>query len=1153
MLGQGCADRAPPIDDRPSHAFTASMPLATATILGHFEVLEPLGAGGMGEVYRARDQRLERDVALKVLAPRLLSDERSVARFAREARAASALNHPNIVTVYEIGSSEDGAFIAMEFVRGETLTYRMKTKRDLAECVELLRQCAAALVAAHDAGIIHRDIKPDNVMVRTDGFVKLLDFGLARLTSLDDAGSQTMTQPGLVIGTLRYLSPEQACGDPLTTASDIFSLGILAYQLLTGEHPFGNASEMAIMGAIITKPASRPSSVRAEIPPEIDALVLRMLAKNPIERPTAVELLLQLSRFTARLDSPVALFVANGGNPGARVESTGTAMQQAARPQMAQARRLTTVGHAGELAVLAERYEDVVAGHGHLLAVTGEPGIGKTTLLESALTEYARREVAPLVARGRCSERLAGTEAYLPILEALDHAMQGVHQALMRPLVEQYAPSWAALGAVGPAEGGSGELTRAVANSQERLKREMATLLTEVSKARPLVLILEDVHWADTSTLDLVSYLGSRLDSLRVLVLVSYRDADARASKHPILQVQRELQGRGLASELAVGFLTIGDVGDFVDATFPGHRFPPDLARALHVRTEGNPLFLVDVLRWLASQGVIAEEAGHWCLVRGVPDISRDMPASVRSMIESKIEQLGESERRLLAAAAVQGAEFDTAIAAAVLGADVADVEEQLMTLDRVYAFVRDAGEVEWPDRSVSVRYRFVHALYQNALLSGLGASRRASWSLKVAELLEQRHGAQVNEIAAELAVLHETARSYDQAAAWFAAASGRACELFAYEEGETLAARGLRQVEAMAPGIPRDARELQVRLALGVTSLLRRGYAAPETAHNMQRARELCATLGDAPALSSALWVLLLYLIAHGELAESEGIAEQLLRMAGQTDDTALLVAAHCCFTGLYTHMGRFDEALEHQAETDRLVTPELQKAIRRRFVPEPVIMSRAEHLRCLSILGRVHEGKLLRDSLMRDVELRGDPRDSAFVAHFVAEFDLFLGDFESCAEISANAVEQCEEYGIASERLWATAYLGAGRARLGHAEEGIAIIRSVLQILEGIECRITTPFFHAMLSGALLRSGDVRGGLHEARRALEIGASTGERAWDGELWQLVALAQDALQSQGDAIEGAQADASWAKATEIATRIGAKGLLARIVRAHEG
>ncbi len=1129
------------------------MPLATATKLGHFEVLEPIGAGGMGEVYRARDQRLERDVALKVLAPRLLADERSVARFAREARAASALNHPNIVTVYDIGNSDDGAFIAMEFVRGETLAYRMQSRQPVAECVELLRQCAAALVAAHDAGIIHRDIKPDNVMVRADGYVKVLDFGLARLVSLE-AGAPAVTQPGLVIGTLRYLSPEQALGETLTTASDIFSLGILAYQLLTGVHPFGSASEIAIMGAIISKEPAPPIVVREALPQELANLVLRMLAKEPPDRPSAASLLLALTRLIASGTLPSTL-TPHLGTPIDLLgpsDTTRGAIEGALRPQIGQARRQHTVGHGGDLVTLAARYDDVVLGRGHLLAVTGEPGIGKSTLIESALTIFARRDMSPLVARGQCSERLAGTEAYLPILEALDMAAAGVHGEEVRLLIDTCAPSWAALRAVVPAEGTSGEFTRTVASSQERLKREMAALLTEVSAKRPLVLVLEDVHWADTSTVDLVSYVGARLSDLPVLLLVSYRGADARATKHPFLQVQRELQGRGLASELSVGFLTPTDVSDFVDATFPDHRFPPDLARALHQRTEGNPLFLVDVVRWLASQGVIAVENGHWCLIRGVPDISRDMPASVRSMIERKIEQLGESERRLLAAAAVQGAEFDAAIAAAVLGADVADVEEQLMTLDRVYAFVKEVGEVRTPDHALTVRYRFVHALYQNALLSSLGASRRASWSAKVAELLEARHGSQVSDVAAELAVLHETARNFDRAAAWYVAASARARELFAYEEAETLALRGLSQVEAMAPGLPRDARELEVRLSLGVASLLRRGYAAPETAHNLQRARELCTVLGNAPALSSALWVLLLYCIAHGELAESEVIAQQILGMAEQSNDTALLIAAHCCFTGLYTHMGRFEEAMLHQAETDRLLTPELQKSIRRRFVPEPVLMSRSEHLRCLTILGRVHEGKLLRASLLRDAELRGDPRDSAFVAHFVAEFDLFLGEFASCEQISAHAVAQCEEYGIASERLWAMGYLGAARARLGHAEEGIGTLRAVLQILDSIECRITTPFLRAMLSGALLRAGDAQAALTAADDARQMAEHTGERAWDGEIWQLIALAHTALAREGDSAASAAIEPAWERATEFATRVGAKGLLSRIQRARE-
>lgn len=218
------------------------MTIAEGTRLGRYEIRVPLGAGGMGEVYTAQDVRLERTVALKILPAEVSQDQQRMRRFEQEARAASALNHPNVAHIYEIENENGYHFIAMEYIEGETLRQRMTaSSMRLHEMLDIAQQVAAALSAAHAAGIIHRDIKPENIMVRRDGYVKVLDFGLAKLTeqhNVMDTEAPTKalvnTGPGMVMGTARYMSPEQARGREVDVRTDIWSLGVVLYECVAG-------------------------------------------------------------------------------------------------------------------------------------------------------------------------------------------------------------------------------------------------------------------------------------------------------------------------------------------------------------------------------------------------------------------------------------------------------------------------------------------------------------------------------------------------------------------------------------------------------------------------------------------------------------------------------------------------------------------------------------------------------------------------------------------------------------------------------------------------------------------------------------------------------------------------------------------------------
>ncbi|MGH9846225.1 MAG: protein kinase domain-containing protein, partial [Blastocatellia bacterium] len=321
--------------------------------LSHYRILEKLGAGGMGEVYLAEDDRLGRKLALKVLPEQFMQDAERVKRFEQEARAASALNHPNIITIYDIGHAGNLHYLATEFIEGETLRSRMDARRlTVDEAMEIALQTAAALQAAHNAGIAHRDIKPENIMLRPDGYVKVLDFGLAKLTEQTSSDAQDLeaptrslfeTHPGLVIGTVAYMSPEQARGQRVDGRTDIFSLGIVLYEMISGQRPFGGLTVSDMIASLLTAAPARLSEHLPAAPIELEQIINRMLAKNRDERfQTAQEVIAALKRVKSRrepgadpgetrpFDSPPELFVAPASlhpedtPPATRYETRGS-------------------------------------------------------------------------------------------------------------------------------------------------------------------------------------------------------------------------------------------------------------------------------------------------------------------------------------------------------------------------------------------------------------------------------------------------------------------------------------------------------------------------------------------------------------------------------------------------------------------------------------------------------------------------------------------------------------------------------------------------------------------------------------------------------------------------------------------------------------
>jgi len=422
------------------------------------------------------------------------------------------------------------------------------------------------------------------------------------------------------------------------------------------------------------------------------------------------------------------------------------------------------VGREPELEELRLALERAQRGERGLLFVTGAPGIGKTALVEACLRELEQRGAA-LVLRGQCLESFGAGEAYRPILDALSQLGRGARRARIAAWLARAAPTWLVqLPSLCDARERERLAREVLGATRERMLREMAEALEALAEETPLVLLLEDLHWSDPSTLDLVALLARRTEPARLLCLLTYRPVDVLAGNHALKALKLELSTRKLCREIALPDLAEAAIARYLDARFPGHALPPSLAQALHARTQGHPLFFVHVIDWLVEQGLLREHDGR-VEFAGEPEVlAHAVPESLREVLELQISRLSAPEQRVLEAAAVAGPEFSAAAAAAGLELDALEVEQHCDELARRGLFLRAAGVGQFPEGSLSARYVFTHGLAAEVLYRRVAAARRARLHRRIGARGEELYGARVGEIAAELAVHFEEGRDFERA-----------------------------------------------------------------------------------------------------------------------------------------------------------------------------------------------------------------------------------------------------------------------------------------------------------------------------------------------------------------------------------------------------
>ncbi|HEX5044307.1 MAG TPA: protein kinase [Candidatus Polarisedimenticolaceae bacterium] len=1066
--------------------------LASGTLLARrYRLAGELGRGGMGVVFRARDEQLGRDVAVKVL-PDASSSPESRVRLLREARAAAALNHTGIVAVHDVGEHEGIPFFVMELVAGSDLHHR--APRDLPEIVRLAVAICDALEHAHAHGVVHRDLKPENILLSgttSSPAVKLADLGVA----VHDRASHRITSSGEIVGTVSYMAPEQALGEAVDGRADLYALGVVLYELVTGRLPFTGARPLEVVSQHVHAPVVPPRAHRPNLPRALDALIVRLLAKQPGQR------------FADASETRAALKRALSDPETVLPEET-----TAATVLLEALSRGKLVGRAGELAEARELWRRARDGQGHCLLLSGEPGAGKTRLARELLIQGALD--GALVLTGACYEYEAATP-YLPFAEAFRRYVADERDdAALRTALGDAAPRLARLAPEIASRLGPFPETQELPPHEERLLfvDAVASMLRTAARSRGVLFYFDDLHWADASTLWMLGHLLRGLRQERVLFAASYRELELDRA-HPLSAALVDWNRERLTTRIALKRFALDQTREQLE-TLLCCAVSPDFAEAVQRETEGNPFFVEEVLKALIERGSIRRERGQWTRDERV---ELEIPQSVKAAIGHRLDRVSPECSEVLRAAAVLGKTFEFDELLAVAGERGEDV-----LLDAVDAAV--GAQLLTAGRDTS--FAFTHDKIREVLYEELNPIRRRRLHRRTAEGLQAF--AEKRAVPAEKLAHHFVeAGDHERGLYWARRAGADAQALLAYDEAIT----AYRRAADCAQALGRTGEQAELEEAAGKTSMMSGNLIA--AAEHFERALALTedpvararlqtqaaaslVTNGDPRGLAYVHEALaVLDPVAHavetatalsiegrfhhlsGRHRKAADLLERAARLATPPADgsplstlhAATLVQVHAYTAAAYQHQGLFEEAdrwaekaitfgerqsllwaqavgyeflgenawgtgaweagLEY-AEKERVLAARLHSRERRAWT---YIVTGT----CNLLLGRVERGAEELTTGLALAEAIGERRLALLLRPFVAVSQARLGDLPLGLRTATEALERADASHLPYMRTEARRCLGELLVADGRPEEGLRRFEEVLELTAGTDARVS------------------------------------------------------------------------------------------------
>ncbi|PYQ65653.1 MAG: hypothetical protein DMF54_10435 [Acidobacteria bacterium] len=709
--------------------------MLSTRLANRYEVATELGRGGMGVVYRARDPILNRDVAVKLIASSELTPEIEE-RFQREAQIVAQMDHAGIVPIHDLGRHEGSLFFVMPFVEGTNLRRLLwEGSLRLGEVLDIAIQVADALDYSHSRSVVHRDIKPENIMVlREPGGnlrVRVMDFGLAHASS-----ENRLTKTGTLIGTVSYLSPEQVTSHAFDGRSDIYALGVVLYECLTGEPPFSGEVQ-SILYRIVHEVPQPPRSLGSEIREELQSIVLQCLEKDPSRRPQKAG---QLAEALRRHRSGLA-------SDESGMSVIGTASRTYQRPSPS-----AFIGREKEFTELQHRLNSAVAGSCQFAVLAGEPGIGKTRLLEELKKLATIRRIRVLYGRFVEQDRAFSYQGFCELIQDYFQSKDAGSSAAERPDFSDLAPELLSLF---PLLTEIGELRSAVsgdskvASTGERKAEDrvqifelLARTLARIAAGKPLVLILENLHAAEVS-IEALQYIVRRLGPTPTFFVGSYRQTETD-KRHPLIRMLDSFADDPRFAPITLGPFSPSEHRALVESVVGASKLSEEVCRRLHEATEGNPFFTKELIHSLIDSGGIAkDDTGAWSFSKRAGISSDALPATIQQAVEKRIERLPAELRDLLSTASVLGRSFELR--------DLETLSEGARNLDDSIDRLLAEGFLEEERESRGDRVAFSSGIVRDVLYGTLSRRKRRSLHRKYAELIEKRYTGRLDRIFPEL------------------------------------------------------------------------------------------------------------------------------------------------------------------------------------------------------------------------------------------------------------------------------------------------------------------------------------------------------------------------------------------------------------------
>jgi len=655
----------------------------------------------------------------------------------------------------------------------------------------------------------------------------------------------------------------------------------------------------------------------------------------------------------------------------------------------------------------------------------------------------------------------------------------------------------------------------------------------------PLVLVLEDVHWSDYATLDLVAWLARRQEPARLLLLGTYRPVEVMTRGHPLRDVQQTLQMHGHCAELPLAFLSEAAVAEYLTRRLPGYQEPTVLARIIHQYTDGNPLFMVYVVEELLTQGHVVEQQGGWVL-RTTPDADVvRAPEDIRQMLGLQLDRLPLEAQRLLEAASVAGAAFAAASVAAGVASDLVTTEEYCERLAQRQQLLRPAGTVTWPDGTVTGRYEFIHALYQNVVYQQIAAARRVRLHQRIGERLEEAYGAHAVDMAAELAMHFEQSRDYPRAINYLQQAAENAGRRYANREALAHLTKGLALLKTLHATLERRQQELLLYLALGASLIATQGYAAPEVEQTYTRARHLCQHLEDPQQLFPVLRGLWVYYLTRTELQTAHALGTQLLTLAQQAHDQAMLLEAHRALGATLLYLGAGASALTHLVQGMALYDPQQRGASTFLYGDDTGVVCHSLAAWTLWSLGYPDQGLARGHEALLLAQQSAHPLSLGFALCWAAVIHQYRGEVLAAQERAEAAISLAAEKGLPFFRAFGSMLRGWALAHQGQAQEGIEQLRQGLMALHVSGIEIARLYFLALLAETYGTLGQPAAGLEVLADAQTRVDTTRDCWYAPEIYRL----KGALLLQQSADNHAEAQTCFHSALDVARAQQAKSL----------